>query len=136
MKSNANIAEKRVPTPAGKAPAKGISSSEKRKKKATHAPKSYYNFRSSIKRMFKSAYQVAPPQVSGPVIESLCNITCDILDTVASECETLAKKVGKQTVNLEEVLSATQVNLIGELRAHAIKEIKEAVAKVPSRSAK
>lgn len=134
MKSEGKPAEKR---PAGKAPAKAVPTTEKKKAKSTqHHQKSYYNFRSSVKRMLKNTYQASPPQVSGPVVESLCNIVHDIIERVALECTTLARKVGKQTINLEEVTSAAQVNLTGELRGHALKEIKEAVAKVPVKSAK
>lgn len=132
--SEGKPAEKR---PAGKAPAKGIGAAAEHKKKGRHhTPKGYYNFRSSVKRMLKSTYQAAPPQVSGPVVESLCNIVHDVIERVAIECATLARKVGKQTINLEEVTSATQVNLTGELRTHALKEIKEAVAKVPAKASK
>ncbi|KAI5185150.1 histone H2B [Nematocida homosporus] len=126
-------AEKR---PAGKAPAKGLGSSEKKKSKPSHAHKNHYNFRSSVKRMLKSTYQASPPQVSGPVVESLCNIVHDVIERLSLECATLARKVGKQTINLEEVTSAAQVNLTGELRTHALKEIKEAVAKVPTKASK
>ncbi|OAG30154.1 histone H2B [Nematocida displodere] len=125
-------AEKR---PAGKAPSKGIGSADKKKGKQ-HTQKGHYNFRSSVKRMLKTTYQASPTQVSGPVVESLCNIVHDIIERVALECATLARKVGKQTINLEEVTSASQVNLTGELRSHALKEIKEAVAKVPAKSSK
>ncbi|EHY66250.1 histone H2B [Nematocida ausubeli] len=135
MKMDAKTGDKKI-VPAGKAPAKGVGASEKKKKKANHMSKSQYNFRSSIKRMLKNTYQAAPPQVSGPVVESLCNIVCDIIDKLSHDCEILARKVGKQTINLEEVMAAVQVNLSGELRTHALKEIKEAVAKVPSRSSK
>ncbi|KAI5172649.1 histone H2B [Nematocida sp. LUAm3] len=134
MKTDGKPAEKR---PAGKAPAKGIPTTEKKKTKS-HGPthKNYYNFRSSVKRMLKTTYQASPPQVSGPVVESLCNIVHDVIERTAIECGTLARKVGKSTINLEEVVAAVQVNLKGELRAHALKEIKEAVAKVSAKLSK
>lgn len=132
MKTDGKQAEK---MPAGKAPTKAVGSGEKKKTKA-HAHKGHYNFRSSVKRMLKTTYQAAPPQVSGPVVESLCNIVHDVIERVAVDCAILARKVGKQTINLEEVTSAAQVNLSGELRTHALKEIKEAVSKVPSKVAK
>ncbi|KAH9386761.1 histone H2B [Nematocida major] len=139
MKSEGKVAasgEKKVTAPAGKAPAKSVGAGEKKKKKVAHVARSQYNFRSSVKRMLKNTYQAAPPQVSGPVVESLCNIVCDIIEKISYDCEILARKVGKQTINLEEVTAATLVNLTGELRTHALKEIKEAVAKVPARSSK
>lgn len=133
-KPEGKAAEKR---PAGKAPSKGMPPVEKKKGKSSHQHhKSYYNFRSSVKRMLRNTYQASPPQVSGPVVESLCNIVHDIIERIAQESITLARKVGKQTINLEEVTSAAQVNLTGELRGHALKEIKEAVAKVLPKSAK
>lgn len=128
--------EKKITAPAGKAPAKGVKAGDKKKKKAHHVARGQFNFRSAVKRMFKNTYQASPPQVSGPVIESLCNMICDVTRTISQDCEILARKVGKQTINLEEVMSATLVNLTGELRTHAMKEIKEAVAKVPARSSK
>jgi len=126
-------AEKR---PAGKAPAKAVSGIEKRKAKSHHH-KGQYNLRSAIKRIIKNTYQAtSPPQISGPVIDSLANISHEIIEKLAQDCSILARKVGKQTINLEEVVAAIQLNFMGELRIHTQKEIKEAIAKVPTKSSK
>lgn len=130
MRTDNKPAEKR---PAGKAPAKGISSSDKKKGKSAH--KSSHSFRTSIKRLIKGVHTTSSggyPQVSGPVVESLCNMVNDIIDRIAMDCASLARKAGKQTINFEEVMSATRLNLTGELCTNAKAEIDTAVLKTKS----
>jgi histone H3/H4 len=133
MRAADGKAEKR---PAGKVPSKSVGAVDKKRSKSHHGAKGHHNFRSSVKRILKQNYHGSTYQVSAPVVEALCNITNELIDEMAKECSTLAKKVVKQTINLEEVVSAANVILTGELKTHALKDIKEAVAKVPVKASK
>ncbi|KAI5189074.1 histone H2B [Nematocida sp. AWRm77] len=127
MKSESRTSDKK---PAGKSPAKGLGSRDK-KKSRSHTRHSH-SFRTSIKRLIKGAHSSpsgAPPQVSGPVVESLCNIVCDVIERIAVDCATLARKANKHTINYEEVVHAAALNLTGELNTNAKAEIDTAIAK-------
>lgn len=122
-----------VPKSAGKAPVKSISSVKG--KRLTHKrkavdPSSGMFFKSAIKKCLKETVPDGSVTITRNSLAVLCGIALSILEDVAGISAELAQKVNKKTIGGEEVISAFELILTGELKKLCVREIKNTLSKV------
>ncbi|KAM0671221.1 histone H2B-like protein [Ordospora colligata] len=112
----------------GKAPTDDTQDKKKSKKKSSSMCMGMM-FRSAIKRISREVSPDNNIMLTNNSIQVLCAIAYDFVDTVAELGGEMARKVGKQTVGSDDIISAFEIILKGELRKLAIREVHTALAK-------
>ncbi|KAH9410979.1 hypothetical protein HK407_09g13930 [Ordospora pajunii] len=112
----------------GKAPTDDTQDKKKSKKKTSSMCMGMM-FRSAIKRISREVSPDNNIMLTNNSIQVLCAIAYDFVDTVADLGGEMARKVGKQTVGSDDIISAFEIILKGELRKLAIREVHTALAK-------
>jgi histone H2B len=116
--------------PAGKAPAKAVSS-DKKKESASKKKKSRHETYSSY--IFKVLHQVHPDtSISRKAMSIMNSFVNDIFERCAAEASKLSAYNKRSTITSREVQTAVRLILPGELAKHAVSEATKAVAKYNS----
>ncbi|KAL6122365.1 hypothetical protein NUSPORA_00606 [Nucleospora cyclopteri] len=123
---------------AGKAPVKSISTApttRKVKRKAVD-PSTGLMFKSAIKKCLKESIPDGSITITRNSLSILCGIAMSILEDVATLSSELAQKVNKKTIGGEEITTAFELMLTGELKKLCVREIKNTLSKMHTKKAK
>ena len=126
------MASQATPKPAGKAPSKSIASIKATKKSRKKAidPSTGLVFKSAIKKCLKESVPDGTITITRNSLAVLCGISQSILEDIATLSAELAQKVHKKTIGGEEITSAVELMLTGELKKLCVREIKNTLSKV------
>ncbi|KAG5860462.1 histone H2B-like protein [Encephalitozoon hellem] len=120
---------------AGKAPAVALDGADKKKAKKKSSSMCVGGmFKSAVKRISREVSPDNNIMLTSNSIQVLCGISFDFVDSVAELAGELARKVGKQTVGSDDIISAFEILLKGELRKLAIREVHNALSKSQAKS--
>lgn len=121
------------PKSAGKAPVKSIaptdSQGKKMKKRKTSSAATGLQFRSAIKKCLKETSPDGSIKVTEKTLCVLCGIANSLIEDVIQCATELAKKVDKETIGVEDLITSFELMLTGELRNLCVREIKSTIAK-------
>ncbi|OQS54209.1 HTB1 [Ecytonucleospora hepatopenaei] len=120
-----------VPKSSGKAPLKSISASKHAKKTRKKAidPTTGVIFKSAVKKCVKECVPDGSVTITRNALCILCGIAEAVLEDISRiSCE-LANKVKKKTIGGEDVSSACELLMIGELRNLCVREVRNTVTK-------
>ncbi|ADM11969.1 histone H2B [Encephalitozoon intestinalis ATCC 50506] len=119
----------------GKAPGTSLDGGDKKKSKKKSSSMCVGGmFKSAVKRISREVSPDNNIMLTSNSIQVLCGISFDFVDTVADLAGELARKVGKQTVGSDDIVSAFEILLKGELRKLAIREVHNALSKSQAKS--
>lgn len=129
-----------VPKSAGKAPVKSIaptdSQSKRMKKRKTSCAATGLQFRSAIKKCLKETSPDGSIKITEKTLCVLCGIANSLIEDVVQCSTELAKKVDKETIGVEDLITSFELMLTGELRNLCVREIKSTVAKSQTKVAR
>ncbi|KAI4292558.1 histone H2B [Pancytospora philotis] len=128
------------PKTAGKAPAKSIpptdSQSKRNRQRKRSTAATGLQFRSAIKKCLKETSPDGAIKITEKTLCVLCGIANSLIEDVIVNTAELAKKVDKETLGVDDLTTAFELMLDGELRNLCIREIKSTVAKAQSKSSR
>lgn len=126
-----------IPKSAGKAPVKSISSTKSMTKKIKRKaidPSTGLMFKSAIKKCLKESVPDGTVTITRNSLAVLCGIAQSILEDASVLSAELAQKVNKKTIGGEEVITAFELMLTGELKKLCVREIKNTLSKMNTKS--
>lgn len=125
------------PKSAGKAPVKSIAPTESQSKRALKRKRSTaatgLQFRSAIKKCLKETSPDGNIKITEKTLCVLCGIANSLIEDVILCASELTKKVDKETVGVDDLTTAFELMLSGELRNLCVREIKSTIAKAQTK---
>ncbi|KAI5148738.1 histone H2B [Enteropsectra breve] len=129
-----------TPKSTGKAPVKSVpmteSQSKKLKKRKSSSAATGLQFRSAIKKCLKETSPDGSVKITEKTLCVLCGISNSLIEDVIMTATELAKKVDKETIGVDDITTAFELMLSGELRNLCIREIKSTVSKSQTKAAR
>jgi len=128
------------PKSTGKAPVKAVplteSQSKKLKKRRSSSAATGLQFRSAIKKCLKDSSPDGSIKITEKTLCILCGIANSLIEDVINCASDLSKKVDKETIGVDDLTTAFELMLSGELRNLCIREIKATVSKAQAKVAR
>lgn len=128
------------PKSAGKAPVKSIAPTESQGKRTTKRRKSTaatgLQFRSAIKKCLKETSPDGSIKITEKTLCVLCGIANSLIEDVITCANDLTKKVDKETIGVDDLTTAFELMLSGELRNLCVREIKATISKAQAKAAR
>lgn len=125
------------PKSAGKAPVKSIaptdSQSKRLKKRRRSTAATGLQFRSAIKKCLRETSPDGSIKITEKTLCVLCGIANSLIEDVVLCSSDLTKKVDKETVGVDDLTTAFELMLSGELRNLCVREIKSTIAKAQTK---
>ena len=122
---------------AGKAPVKSIAPTDSQSKRISKRRKSSaatgLQFRSAIKKCLKETSPDGTIKITEKTLCVLCGIASSLIEDVVLCANDLTKKVDKETIGVDDLTTAFELMLSGELRNLCVREIKSTISKSQSK---
>lgn len=121
------------PKSSGKAPVKSIaptsSQGKRTRRRRSASAASGLVFRSAVKKCLKETSPDGSIKITEKTLCVLCGIAESLIEDMVMDATRLAKRMGRGTICADDVVSACELELTGELKSLCVREVKTTVAK-------